>query len=313
MSVPGGLGFDRPIAIAVAALVVASVAFVARFAANRRRAQAFAYSNLAFALGALRAPRLPGALLAAGTLAGTAALALAFAGPHFVVRVPSRDGTVVLCIDTSGSMRATDLEPSRSVASKTAARAFVAAVPGGTRVGIVTFATGASAALAPTADLDAVRDAIDRIPPPDGATAIGDALELAARAMPDRGRRVIVLLTDGVNNRGVDPGRVSANLGARGIHIETVGIGSNDSGQLIPGTADPADLDVDALRAIAQNGDGRYVTASDAGSLRDAFRRIALDTVWENKRVDGAFPFAFAGGALVLVTFLAGMLAGRFP
>ncbi len=308
------MSFDQPLALVAAALVTALVALLVRWSARRRAAQALAYSNLAFALDALRAPRLPGAFLAAGTIAGSAALALALAGPHFVTRVPSRDATVVLCVDTSGSMRATDLRPTRAAASTAAARAFVDAVPAGTRVGLITFASVASEVLAPTADLTAVRDALDRVPAPDGATAIGDALELAARILPPRGRRAIVLLTDGVNNRGIEPLRAAQNVGGRGVRIETVGIGSAEgAGDVIPGTSDLAGLDVDVLRSVAASGNGRYVGASDAGALRDVFRGLAYATVWERARVDGSFPFALFGGVLVLTTFLTGLVMGRFP
>jgi hypothetical protein len=210
-------------------------------------------------------------------------------------------------------MRATDLQPTRAFAAKAAARNFVDAVPEGTHVGIVSFADSALGVVAPTADLDAVREGISRIPPPDGATAIGDALALAARELPERGRRAIVLLTDGVNNRGADPLETSRAIGARGIAIYTVGIGTRGSGQLVPGTADPADLDEDALRTIAANGGGAYAAASDTDSLSRSFRAIALATVWEKKRVDGTVAFALGGGFLLLGTLLGGLALGRFP
>jgi Ca-activated chloride channel family protein len=186
-------------------------------------------------------------------------------------------------------------------------------VPAGTRVGIVSFATGASLVTPPTADLDVVRDALERLPPPSGATAIGDALELAGEQMTGGGRHIVVLLTDGVNNRGLDPIAASQNLGARGVTIETVGVGSSGSGEIIPGTNEPADLDADALRAIAENGGGRYAEAANAGALRAAFQSIALATVWQNRRVDASFPFAFGGGALLLCAFVSGLATGRIP
>ncbi len=295
----------------LAMLAVAFVAWVFRAASRRRAGQALVYSNLAFARDALRPARLPGRALFAGFLLAACALAVSVAGPHFVASVPSHDTTVVLCIDTSGSMRSEDVDPTRAQAAQSAARAFVDSVPSGTRIGLVTFSTGAIAQLAPTSDLDAVRDAIDRIPPPDGATAIGDALQLAAQEMPVKGARVIVLLTDGVNNRGADPLSASRTIGAQGVRIETIGVGSSDSGQMIPGTSDPAELDVTALRTIAQNGSGEYVGASDAGQLRDAFRGLARATVWQRQRVDGSLPFALGGGVLMLATFLAALGAGR--
>jgi Ca-activated chloride channel family protein len=304
--------FARPDVLVLGLLVAAGLAWLYRAFARRRAAAAFVYSNLAFAVGALRPARLPAAILFAAFAFGAAALLAALAGPRFDARVPAKDAVVTICIDTSGSMRAQDLEPTRWDAALAAARAFVDAVPAGTRVGIVSFSSGANLIEPPSDDLDAVRTAIDRVPPPDGGTAIGDALTLAATQMPASGKRIIVLLTDGVNNRGVDPVEASQKIGARGITIETVGVGTNGSGQLIPGTTELADLDSSALRAIAANGRGRYVTASDADSLRDAFRGIASSTVWEKRHVDGSFAFAFAGGLALLGAFLGGLAAGRF-
>jgi Ca-activated chloride channel family protein len=305
--------FARPLAFVGAILAACALAWLYRRLERRRTAQAHAYSNLAFAIGALRPPRWPAALLFTGYVLGTGALLAALAGPRINARVPSKDGVVVLCIDTSGSMRAHDVSPTRADAAREAARAFVDAVPAGTRVGIVSFATGASLVTPPTADLDAVRDALERLPPPSGATAIGDALELAGEQMTGGGRHIVVLLTDGVNNRGLDPIAASQNLGARGVTIETVGVGSSGSGEIIPGTNEPADLDADALRAIAENGGGRYAEAANAGALRAAFQSIALATVWQNRRVDASFPFAFGGGALLLCAFVSGLATGRIP
>jgi Ca-activated chloride channel family protein len=116
-----------------------------------------------------------------------------------------------------------------------------------------------------------------------------------------------------VNNRGSDPVEASRKIGALGITIETVGVGTNGSGDVIPGTNELADLDEGALRAVAANGGGQYVEAGDADSLRAAFANIALSTVWEKKHVDGSFAFAFVGGVLLLGALLGGMGAGRFP
>jgi len=305
--------FARPAALLAVIAGIVALVWLYRVAERRRNAQALAYSNVAFALAALRPARWPGAVLWAAYVAGAGALLLALAGPHFFARVPSKDGTVVLCIDTSGSMRARDVDPSRAEAALSAARTFIDSVPDGTKVGIVSFASVAEVVQAPAADLDAVRDALDRVPPPEGGTAIGDALALGAAQLPKTGHRIIVLLTDGVNNLGRDPVAAAEEVALRGVHIETVGIGSTDSGQIIPGTDELADLDADTLRAIARLGHGRYAEVRDSGTLRDEFRSIALGTVWERKPVDGSLPFALAGGTLLLATFLVGMGTGRLP
>ncbi len=307
------MSFAYPERLFVALLGALAFVFVYRALERRARARALIYSNLAFALDALRPSRLPAILLLGVLTAGVAALALALAGPRLWTRVPVKDGTVILCVDTSGSMSATDLVPTRSAAARAAARAFVDEVPTGTRVGIVTFASGASVVAAPTDDLDAVRMAIDHIPSPNGGTAIGDALALAGKQFPAHGKHVIVLMTDGVNNAGIDPVSVARDLAAAGVAIYTVGIGTNGSGELIPGTNEPADLDEDTLRAIASTANGAYVAAGDAGSLRSAFSGLARATVWERKRIDASALFAFGGGLTLLLGFLGGFAAGRFP
>jgi Ca-activated chloride channel family protein len=307
------VSFAHPLGLVAALLAAAALAWLYRSLERRQQAQALLYSNVAFALGAMRPARWPAAALFAAFVLAVTALLGALAGPRFTARVPAKDGTIVICIDTSGSMRATDLAPSREAAAKSAASAFIDAVPEGTRVGLVSFSSNANVVAAPAADLDGVRAALDRIPPADGATAIGDALNLAAAQMPATGRRVIVLLTDGVNNRGADPVEASQAIGQKGIAIYTVGVGTAGSGDLIPGTGELADLDEDALRSIAANANGAYAQAGDASALSGTFRNIALETVWEKKRVDGTVPFALGGGLLLLATLLVGFGLGRFP
>jgi Ca-activated chloride channel family protein len=307
------MSFAHPERLLLAALAVVAFALAYRAIERRTTKAALTYSNLAFAVEGMRSRRYPAALLYLCLTVGVAGLATAIASPRLVVRVPVKDATVMLCIDTSGSMRATDLLPTRAEASKAAARSFLDGLPAGTRVGIVTFATEAALIQPPVDDLDVVRAALERIPPPNGATAIGDAIALAARTLPAHGSRTLVLMTDGVNNRGIDPVEAARQATSGGINIHTVGVGTNGSGQLIPGTTEPADLDEDTLRAIASLGHGTYASAQDAGSLSSAFRNVASATVWERKRIDGGTLFATAGGAVVVLTFLAGFAVGKFP
>jgi Ca-activated chloride channel family protein len=222
-------------------------------------------------------------------------------------------GVIVICVDTSGSMRATDVEPSRAVAAAQAVRAFVDAAPDGTEIGLVAFAGSADVVAAPSADRDEVRDAIARIPPPNGGTAIGDALAAAAGQLPAEGRRSIVLITDGVNNAGADPLGVAATIARGGIEIDTIGIGTNDSGQLIPGTGEAAAIDEDALRQIAADGNGVFARVDDAGELRARLASLAQSTTHESRRVDLALPVALTALVVLALAAGGGMLAGRFP
>jgi Ca-activated chloride channel family protein len=246
--------------------------------------------------------------MAAILLAGAA-----LAGPSTIANVAVHDAAVVLCIDTSGSMSATDITPTRSEASRAAAEGFIAGVPDGTRIGIVAFSTAAVPLGPLTDDRDVAREALGRLPAPNGGTAIGDALVIAARMLPPAGRRAIVLVTDGVNNAGSDPVEVAAQLGGSGISIFTIGIGTNGSGMTIPGTDEDAALDEDALQSIAQSGNGTYARVGDAGALRDKLGRLARTTIRERRRVDLTLPAALGAGALVLGAALGALALGRFP
>lgn len=305
--------FTTPAVLLLAVLLCALTYWLYRAVQNRKHTHALAYTNLAFLSAAVRAPQWPGRLIVAGLLVAVALMGSALAGPHFVARVPAKDGSVVLCVDTSGSMASQDVAPDRSQASKAAARSFIAALPTGTKVALVSFSSAAQAVQPLTSDHQAALDAVDRIPPPNGGTAIGDALALAAQLLPRTGHRIVVLITDGVNNSGADPTEIAKFLAARNVPVYTIGIGTNDSGQLIPGTTEAASIDEGALRALAEVGGGSYAKATDAGQLKDALARLGRTTILEKKKVDATVPFALAGGLLLIITFLGGMAAGRFP
>jgi Ca-activated chloride channel family protein len=295
--------------------VVAAAAFLwfARVASRRAAASALAYSDLSFFETATKTRGNPALLIAIACAAGIVALGASLAGPRFVAQVPVRGVAIVLCVDTSGSMRATDVAPSRSEAAAAAVRAFVDGVPNGTQLGIVAFSSGAGVVAPLSDDKDALRDAIGRIPPPNGGTAIGDALATAARQLPPSGRRAIVLITDGVNNLGSDPSQVAPQIGAAGIEIDTIGIGTNDSGQFIPGTDQTASIDEDGLRQIAAAGHGTYARTDDAAALRSHLAALASSTTRVQRRIDASLPLAVGGAVVVIVALAGGMLAGRFP
>lgn len=295
--------------------LVAAAAFlaIAHVAARRARAGALAYSDLAFFERATRTRLDPALLLALACALGLAAFGAALAGIRVVATLPLHGGAVVLCVDTSGSMRATDVAPSRAAAAADAVRAFVDAVPGGTRIGIVAFSSAAGVVQPLSDEKDAVREAVATIPPPNGGTAIGDALATAARLLPSAGRRAIVLVTDGVNNLGADPSEVAREIGGSGVEIDTVGIGTQNSGQLVPGTADEATLDEEALREIAASGHGAYARAADAAALRGRLAALAASTTAVRRPVDLSLPLALAGGILVAGALGGALVAGRFP
>src|SRR5436309_2712745 len=221
---------------------------------RRRKKFAVRYSNLALLKEAMSGAgwrrHLPPLLLGAAL----AALIVAIARPSAVMTLPSQHETVILAMDVSGSMRASDVEPNRLVAAQNAAKAFIADQPDSVRIGIVAFAGTATVAQAPTKNKEDLYAAIDRFQL-QRATAIGSAIIVSlATLFPDGGydvsafsyapekrkppagfkpvppgsynNAVIILLTDGQRTTGPDS-LLAARLAAeRGVRIFTVGVGT---------------------------------------------------------------------------------------
>lgn len=303
--------FAHPWYIVLASL--AGVAFVClyRLIEVRKSTQVARYSNVAFLTAAVQSRSWIPRLFSSVFVVALALVLLALAGPRVRAAVPIA-GSVVLCIDTSGSMSTRDVMPTRAKAAVAAMRSFIDRTPESTAIGIISFATGAQAIIPPTKDRDQLHAVLETIPAPYGATAIGDALTLAQRILPKTGHRIVVLITDGENNYGEDPGAAAQALALQHIPVYTIGIGSN-SGALIPGTLDTAGLNEDALRAYAAATGGAYSRANDAVQLRDALVQLGKSTTLRPTNLDVSLATAIAGGTLMALTVLASLAAGRFP
>lgn len=303
------MSFAHPWAVNLAFLAPLVMGLFVRFILKRRRAGALRYSHLPFMLAALGPLRKSFQGFVPLWLLGVAFLGLSASGPHLQIPLPASDAAVVLCIDTSGSMRARDLFPSRSVAAASAARDFIDALPDGVRVGVVSFSSSAAVISPLIADHVRAIDALNRLPEPSGATAIGDALAIAVRQLPSAGPRAIILITDGANNAGVDPLNVADRAVDDGVAIYTVGVGTPDSTASIPGSDDSVGLDEDTLRAIAHDG-ARYVRVGNTASLQSNFVHLAKQVAWRPEDVDVSLGSALLGGLLVVIGSLLGLAFG---
>ena len=304
------MSFDN-IGLLVAGLPLLIVCIAAYLWAERRKTtNDQAYSDIAFFAEAVR-PRawIPSALRAGWVLA-LCTLLIAAAGPHLELPVPIRDGAVFICIDTSGSMQSTDVIPTRAGAAAEAARAFIHESPAGVRIGLIAFSNGATLVQPLTADHDVALAAVDQIPPPNGATAIGDALQLAASEFPPTGHRVVILITDGVNNAGADPQSMAEQLGAHHIPVYTIGIGTQN-GDVIGG--EQSTIDEGALQGYAKASGGTYSRAQNAAQLRAALEHLGSQVSIVRQKTSAAVEFAFAGAGLLAVTLFAGLCLGRYP
>src|ERR1700749_1672338 len=189
--------------------------------------------------------RIPVALL---TL-GLAVLAVGAARPQATVPVASSSATIMLALDVSGSMCSTDVKPNRITAAEQAASAFIKSQGGGPRIGLVAFAGTAVILVPPTADTRQQLSALGGLTTSFG-TAIGEgiltSLDAIAQVDPSvaptganvsRHRAgyaddVIVVLTDGSNNRGVDPQLAAKDAAARGVRVFTIGYGTDNPAPL---------------------------------------------------------------------------------
>ncbi len=313
---------------------------------RRRRKYAVRYASLALVRDAVgRGPGIKRHIPAAVYLLALAAMVVAMARPQAPVEVPRNTGTVVLTIDVSGSMQATDVKPNRMEATKDAARQFVERQPKGVKIGIVSFSDFGALVQAPTRDKDLVLQAIDRLRPQRG-TNIGGGLQVALDAVyegadmprPDRtpepngpqaGRppgvaapRVtpapradgskappasIVLVSDGESNVGPPPLEVAQEAVNTGVKIYTIGIGTKEGSTLrIQGRSVFTRLDEESLKGMADMTGGRYMTATSEAELNKVYEELAREREFEKEKTEVTFMVTL--GALVL-SIIGGLLS----
>ena len=306
------------------ALIVVPVA-VARYVrgerARRRRARAFADPRLLASVAPVRPGWRRHAPLVLYALV-LAILVVAAARPRTTIAVPVENATIMLVTDVSGSMQATDVQPSRLDAARDAAKAFVDKVPDRLQVGVVAYRAVVDTVQKPTEDRDQVRRVLDGLVA-EGGTATGDAL-IAALGQLEKvkgrnGRRapaVIVLLSDGRTTEGTDPLEAAARARKLRIPIYTVALGAE--GASIPSPSGfgriPVPPDPETLRQIARVTRGQAYTVDEGGQLADVYRHLGsrLGSKREHHQVTAGFAGA---GALLLAAALAFSLrwAGRLP
>jgi Ca-activated chloride channel family protein len=311
------MSFQAPVFLLGLAVVPLALAALA---VARRRPARYVLRFPAMATLASVAPRaarwrrvVPPALLCL-SLAG---LALALARPETTVAVPVEQASVVLVTDTSGSMNATDVDPSRLAAAKAAAERFLDRVPDELRVGLVAYSDAPHTVLRPAEDRDPVDAAVDGLVA-EGGTATGDALAGALQALGGRGDEsppaAVILLSDGATQNGRDPADVAREAASAGVPVYTVALGTPDgrieaNGQVIPVPPDP-----EALREIAQLSGGAAFAAEDAGALDEVYERLGSQIGTREERREISAGFA-AAGLLLLGGALATSLRwrGRLP
>jgi Ca-activated chloride channel homolog len=275
----------------------------------RRRRYTLRFTDLPL-LGsvAARGPGLRRHVPPAVFLFGLGGLLLGLAGPVLNLEVARNSSSVMLVIDVSGSMAATDVQPTRLDAARSAARTLIDKLPANTKVGLISFNGSATVNAALSDDRQSVAAALDGLQP-GGSTAIGDALSLAVGQLapgpaPASGVRrqpaMIVLLTDGASNRGVDPLTAANRARAAGIQVITVGIGVRNATVIVRGQ-DVGGVDEQTLQSIATATGGKYFYAEAAGQLNQIYNTLGSQFGWQFLRLDITLPTLVIGILAVLL------------
>lgn len=332
------MSFIWPFMLALLALIPALI-LVYILLQRRRQKYALRYASLSLVKEALgRGPGWRRHVPAALFLIALTAMIFALARPEATTLVPSAEGTIILSIDVSGSMTATDLQPNRMEAAKSAARAFVEKQPESVQVGIVSFSDNAFVVQPPTDDKEALLSAISRLNWQRG-TAIGRGLVASLEAIAEKSGQpgeinlnqdqqqdtttaapqptpmpkgqyqnaIIVLLTDGENNQWPEPVEIAQIAADRGIRVYTVGIGSEEGAIVrIQGRAIRTRLDEQTLRTIAEMTDGIYYNAQSETDLVKVYENLSTNLVLKTDKTEVT---AYVTAIAVFFSLLAGFFS----
>lgn len=308
---------------------------------RRKKKMALRYASLSIvkeAMGAGQTFRrhIPPVLF----LLSIAAMLVSASRPFAVVTLPSQSQTIILAMDVSGSMRATDVQPNRLVASQNAAKAFLAELPRSVKVGIVAFAGTAQVVQPPTVNREDLVAAIDRFQM-QRATAIGSAIVVSlAEIFPDAGLDVgnlqygnnrlrgssidqpktekkefkpvapgsynsaaIILLTDGQRTTGIDTMEAAKMAAERGVRVYTVGVGTVDGETIgFEGWSMRVRLDEETLKNVANKTQADYYYAGTAADLKKVYETLSSRLTVEKKETEISALLAMAAALLALLS-----------
>jgi len=266
--------------------------------------------------------------------------------PAAVITLPSQRETIILAMDVSGSMRATDMEPQRISAAQSAAIEFVKELPISARIGVVAFSSNAMTVQRPTDNIDDIVAAISRLAP-QRYTAMGSGILTALKDIFQEGddlgdgtplhdgtrgaplgeaapveeetkivapgsytSAIIILLTDGQTNMGIDPIRAAKDAAKKGVRIYTVGFGSEKGGTIqFEGHRTHVKLDEFTLRKVAEITRGEYFRAGSRQELKTIYTNLTKQLVMEEKKTEMTGIFA---GLAALLVILAGALSMKW-
>lgn len=317
------VGFEHPALLLLLLLVPLLVALYI-FAMSRKNRRGMRYPNTSMLQAVLgKQSQWRRHVAFAMALLSLVTLTIAFAKPLGEALVPRERATIVVVIDTSLSMQATDVEPSRLEAAQTAAQEFVTSLPEKYNVALVSMAGSTKVVVPPTLDHGAVLRGIQTLELSE-STAIGDGIATAMQALdaapkdpadPDAPvPGAIVLLSDGENTTGQAPAQEAKAAGEKGVPIYTIAYGTENGYVDLDGKREPVPVNHDQMKEIADLSKGKYFAAATADELRVVYEDIGSSVGYVTRFQEITARFAGLGLVFAVVASLGAVsLAVRWP
>src|SRR6476661_2195960 len=319
-------GFDHPWFFLFLIVVLGLVGlYLAVQSARRKRMQRFANTEMLESVAPKRPSRwrhLPAILLVLSLILFTVAMA----GPTHDVRIPRNRAVVMLVIDVSQSMRATDVSPSRLVAAQEAAKQFADQLTPGINLGLIAYAGTATVLVQPTTNRDASKAAIEKLQLAD-RTATGEGIFTALQAIATVGAVIgggdeppparIVLMSDGKETVPSNPdnpkGAYTAARTAKdqGVPISTISFGTPYGYVEINGQRQPVPVDDETMKNVAALSGGTAYNASTITELKDVYATLQQQIGYETIKGDASAGWLRLGTLMLTLTMLAGLAINR--
>lgn len=301
------------------------VAYVLAQLARQRRVLRFANMELLESVAPQRPNRwrhLPAILLVASLVLFT----IAMAGPTQDVRIPRNRAVVMLVIDVSQSMRATDVEPNRMAAAQVAAKQFAGELTPGINLGLIAYAGTATVLVSPTTNRDATKLAIDKLQFAD-RTATGEGIFTALQAIATVGAVIgggdtppparIVLFSDGKETVPSNPdnpkGAYTAARTAKdqGVPISTISFGTPYGYVEINDQRQPVPVDDETMKKVAELSGGESFSASNLSELKSVYATLQEQIGYETIKGDASTGWLRLGSLVLALSALAALLINR--
>jgi Ca-activated chloride channel family protein len=251
---------------------------------------------------------------------------IAMAGPTHDVRIPRNRAVVMLVIDVSQSMRATDVEPNRMAAAQEAAKQFADELTAGINMGLIAYAGTATVLVSPTTNRGATKAALDKLQFAD-RTATGEGIFTALQAIATVGAVIgggdappparVVLFSDGKETVPTNPdnpkGAFTAARTAKdqGVPISTISFGTPYGFVEINGQRQPVPVDDTTMKKVAELSGGNAYNASNLQELKDVYATLQQQIGYETIRGDASVGWLRLGSLILAAAALAALLLNR--